>query len=460
MAMSLVSDTTAPEVGPDDTKLRRSTDRLSLGIRPALIAAALVAVTAGALFGAVQLSQSVARASVQLHNADEAARAATVVRSHIALAALGSEDQQQLSAQEAKSALAALNQSLAQLEGSPDASDSFERGLSFAAAASEIVESMETVAIDQDAVDLQFRAMMASLDEFRLGLVAYVDLLSSSYKALGILLGVATVGLAPLVLVVWTRSMARKSMEVRELSLQLKHEGDLRDAHFSVLRTVVHEFRTPLTGISGLASVLEDPSLRASADAAEMVVMIRTEAEDMSQLTDDILASAMLETGQLEIRVESVEVAEVAKRALAMFQSRGIDIDMSVDSGTVVADEFRLRQILKNLVSNAVKYGGPNIRVTGAELLDSYELKVEDDGTGVPDEIRNRLFNPFPHGGKGAPSQSVGLGLFIVSELALAMDGSVSHERTDGLTTFTVRLPLETVEIAQIIQLPTMSVGA
>jgi signal transduction histidine kinase len=458
--MSFVSDATVPDRGPDDAILRTSTDRLSLGIRPALIAAALVAVTAGALFGAVQLSQNVARASVQLHNADEAARAATVVRSHIALAALGSDDQQQLSAQEAEAALAVLDESLAQLEGLPDASDSVEAGLSFSAVASEVVESIGTVAIDQDAVDVQFRALLASLDEFRLGLVAYVDLLSSSYKVLGVLLGVATVGLAPLVLVVWTRSMARKSMEVRELSLQLKHEGDLRDAHNSVLRTVVHEFRTPLTGISGLAAVLEDPSLRASADAAEMVVMIRTEAEDMSQLTDDILASAMLETGQLEIRAESVDVAETAERALAMFQSRGIDIGMSLDPGTVAADEFRLRQILKNLISNAVKYGGPNIKVKGMELLDAYELRVEDDGGGVPDEIRDRIFNPFPHGGKGVPSQSVGLGLFIVRELAKAMDGSVSYDRADGLTTFTVRLPLETVEIAQIIQLPTMSVGA
>jgi signal transduction histidine kinase len=458
--MSFVSDATVPDRGPDHAILRTSTDRLSLGIRPALIAAALVAVTAGALFGAVQLSQNVARASVQLHNADEAARAATVVRSHIALAALGSDDQQQLSAQEAQAALAVLNESLAQLEGLPDASDSFEAGLSFSAVASEVVESIGTVAIDQDAVDVQFRALLAFLDEFRLGLVAYVDLLSSSYKVLGVLLGVATVGLAPLVLVVWTRSMARKSMEVRELSLQLKHEGDLRDAHNSVLRTVVHEFRTPLTGISGLAAVLEDPSLRASPDAAEMVVMIRTEAEDMSQLTDDILASAMLETGQLEIRAESVDVAETAERALAMFQSRGIDIGMSLDPGTVVADEFRLRQILKNLISNAVKYGGPNIKVKGMELLDAYELRVEDNGGGVPDEIRDRIFNPFPHGGKGAPSQRVGLGLFIVRELAKAMDGSVSYDRTDGLTTFTIRLPLETVEIAQIIQLPTMSVGA
>ena len=209
-----------------------------------------------------------------------------------------------------------------------------------------------------------------------------------------------------------------------------------------------------------MAAVLEDPSLRASAEAAEMVAMIRTEAEDMSQLTDDILASAGLESGQLEIRAEPVDMAETAEKAIAVFHRRGIEIDMAVDSGTVVADDFRLRQIVKNLVSNAIKYGGPHIRITGVEGLDSYELQVADNGTGVPDEILDRLFDPFPHGGKGAPSQSVGLGLFIVRELAVAMDGAVTYQRIDDMTTFTVRLPVEEVETARIIPLPTMSVGA
>jgi signal transduction histidine kinase len=289
--------------------------------------------------------------------------------------------------------------------------------------------------------------------------VAYVDLLGSAYNALGILLGVATVGLAPLALVVWTRSMARKSMEVRELSLRLQHEGEVRDAHNSVLRTVVHEFRTPLTGISGLAAVLEDPSLRASAEAAEMVSMIRTEAEDMAQLTDDILASAGLESGQLEIRVEPIDVVEVANRAIAMFHGRGIEIEVSLDPSAVIADEFRLRQILKNLLSNAVKYGGTSISITGTERPDFYELQVADDGPGVADEIEARLFEPFPHSGSGAPSESVGLGLFIVRQLSEMMDGTVEYER-DELTRFTIRLPLVALESAMIIHLPTAGVGA
>jgi signal transduction histidine kinase len=430
------------------------------GIRPALIAALVVAVTAGALFGAVQLSQEVARTSAQLHLADEAARAATVVRSHIALAAVGSEEQQRLSALEASSALDALTDSLTGLGASAGAGESVESGMRFAETARVIVDSIGSGEVDQEPADLRFHEMMTALDALRQDLVEHIDLLDSSYNVLGIMLGVATVGLAPLVLVLWTRSMARKTMQVRELSLQLKHESDLRDAHNSVLRTVVHEFRTPLTGITGLAALLEEPSVRRSAEAAEMVAMIRNEAEDMSQLTDDILTSAGLETGHLEIRVESVDIAEAAKRTVTMFERRGVTVEVACEPGAVVGDELRVRQVLKNLVSNAVKYGGPSIAVGGDVAGGFYEVSVSDDGPGVPDEIVERLFDPFPHGGSGAPTQSVGLGLFIVHELVVAMNGSVEYRRVDDRSVFTARLPLDEQTKAARSLTPTMSVGA
>jgi two-component system OmpR family sensor kinase len=222
----------------------------------------------------------------------------------------------------------------------------------------------------------------------------------------------------------------------------------------------VHEFRTPLTGITGLAALLEEPPVRRSAEAAEMISMIRNEAEDMSQLTDDILTSAGLETGNLEIRVESVDVAEAAKRTVTMFERRGVSVEVACEPGAVVGDELRVRQVLKNLVSNAVKYGGPNIAVGGGVEGGFYEVAVSDDGAGVPDEILSRLFDPFPHGGKGAPSQSVGLGLFIVRELVGAMNGSVDYRRVDDRSVFTVRLPLDEQTKAARSLTPTMSVGA
>jgi signal transduction histidine kinase len=356
-------------------------------------------------------------------------------------------------------ALQAMRESMRGLASYPDAASAVETGALFVVTADEVVTAIGAGEIEQGAVDERFRELIASLDELRQGLIAHIDLLDSSYNMLGIILGVATVGLAPLVLVVWTRSIARKTMEVRELSLQLKHEEELRDAHNSVLRTVVHEFRTPLTGISGLAAVLEDESVRTSSDAGEMIAMIRNEAEDMSQLTDDILASAGLESGQLEIRLEPVDVAQAARRTVTMFDRRGIGIDLSFEPGSVIADELRVRQILKNLVSNAVKYGGPRVGVTGKVAGDFYELSVSDDGAGVPDAILDRLFEPFPHGGNGAPSQSVGLGLFIVRELAEAMGGSVTYRREEGRTAFIVALPLDERSMAEQELVPTMSVG-
>ncbi|HEY7468893.1 MAG TPA: HAMP domain-containing sensor histidine kinase [Acidimicrobiia bacterium] len=413
------------------------------GIRPALIAALVVAVTAGALFGAVQLSKEVARTSAELHLADEAARAATVIRSHVALAAIGSVEQQRLSAAEATTALGELRGSLGGLHGSEPAQDAIAAGFSFADTSGEVVGAIGSGTVDQEAVDLRFREVMAELDELRVALIEHIDFLGSSYNLLGIVLGVATVGLAPLVLVLWTRSITNKTMEVRELSLRLKHETELRDAHNSVLRMVVHEFRTPLTGISGLAAMLEVPSVRRSSEGREMVTMIRNEAEDMSQLTDDILTSAGLETGHLEIRLEPVDIAEATTRTVTMFDRRWDGIEVSCDPGLALADELRVRQILKNLISNAMKYGGSTVRVTGSVEGDWYVLRVADDGPGVPDDIRDRLFEPFPHRGSGAPSQSVGLGLFIVRQLAEAMKGTVTYQSSDDEeAVFTVRLPM------------------
>ncbi len=426
----------------------------------ALIAAVVVALTAGALFGAVQLSKEVARTSAELHMADEAARAATVVRSHVALAVSGSEEQQRLSALEATAALDALVESLAGLRFSTGAAQAVETGTAFVAIAGEAVGSIGTSSIDQETTDLRFQEMMASLDELREGLVAHIDALDSSYNMLGIILGVATVGLAPLVLVLWTRSIARKTMEVRELSLRLQHEGELRAAHNSVLRSVVHEFRTPLTGISGLAAMLEEESVRKSSEAGEMIAMIRNEAEDMSQLTDDILTSAGLDTGNMEIRLEPLDVPEAVKRTVTTFTRRGIDIDLALGPGRAIADEVRVRQILKNLISNAVKYGGAEVDVVGRVEGDSYVLQVADDGPGVPEEILDRLFEPFPHGGTGAPTQSVGLGLFIVRQLAEAMGGSVSYRRADDRTIFTMLLPLLDEVAADDDRASTVSVGA
>ena len=107
------------------------------------------------------------------------------------------------------------------------------------------------------------------------------------------------------------------------------------------------------------------------------------------------------------------------------------------------SDRLRLRQVVRNLLSNAGKYGGPHIRLLGDEVDGWYEIRVEDDGEGIPPELEARLFQRFLHrGDMPLVLGSVGLGLSIVRALAEGMGGAVWYERRRGWTCFVVRVPL------------------
>ena len=122
---------------------------------------------------------------------------------------------------------------------------------------------------------------------------------------------------------------------------------------------------------------------------------------------------------------------------------RGSPVEMKATPGNVWVDALRLRQVLRNLVSNAVKHGGPNIGVFGRTTAGSYRVSVVDDGAGVSPEIADRLFDRFVHDGRGALlAGSVGLGLNIARSLSEAMGGSLVYERVGSSTVFTVSLPL------------------
>ena len=118
-------------------------------------------------------------------------------------------------------------------------------------------------------------------------------------------------------------------------------------------------------------------------------------------------------------------------------------ITAQCDPGLVRADRLRFRQVIRNLISNARKYGGPNIRIRGRIEGRTYVCSVIDDGAGIPEELESRLFERFIHQGhQTATKDSVGLGLSIVHALAQGMGGSVRYERIDGETHFLLRLPL------------------
>ena len=125
----------------------------------------------------------------------------------------------------------------------------------------------------------------------------------------------------------------------------------------------------------------------------------------------------------------------------------GATITTNVPDAAVWADPLRVRQILRNLVSNALRHGGPTVRIEGRVHGDRLELAVIDDGPGVPAKKVDRLFTRFVHEGDEALTVgSVGLGLAVVKALADGMEGEVRYRRADGWTSFEVALPLAPAE--------------
>ena len=210
-----------------------------------------------------------------------------------------------------------------------------------------------------------------------------------------------------------------------------------------------HELRTPLTSIRGYAEIFDRGARDRPEDLATSMRHIRTEADRMSELVDDLLLLARLDRErpfeQDDVDITAVVLASVDAAAVAAPQ-RTITTETNRPV-VVVGDESRLRQVIDNLVSNAVKHtpeGSPvEIRVTTAE--GNAVVEVRDHGPGIPAEEQGRIFEPFHRSdpSRARSTGGVGLGLAIVSAIAHAHAGEVgvvSNGR--GGAVFWVRLPM------------------
>jgi two-component system phosphate regulon sensor histidine kinase PhoR len=212
-----------------------------------------------------------------------------------------------------------------------------------------------------------------------------------------------------------------------------------------------HELRTPLTSIRGFVEALEDGATEEPATARRFLEKIRIHADRMAGLVSDLLELSRLESGERAPAWEVVAPAEVAEEVAAAFagpaQRKGVGLHRS-DRGApaVVSDADRLRQILENLVENAVKYtpAGGRIDITTGPAEEGAELMVADDGPGIPAEHLPRIFERFYRVDKARSREmgGTGLGLSIVKHLAEGMGATVSvQSQLGGGTRFRVTVP-------------------
>ncbi|POR53079.1 ATP-binding protein [Bosea psychrotolerans] len=235
------------------------------------------------------------------------------------------------------------------------------------------------------------------------------------------------------------------------------------EAKSRFLATVSHEFRTPLNGILGMADLLGDTRL--DPEQTTYVGALRTSGEALLSLVDDILDVAKVEAGKLELSVAPFDlgplVETVGELMAPRAQAKGLDIATYLAPdlpSRLVGDRDRLRQILLNLVGNAIKFterGGVGIRLVRAgEMI---EITVSDTGPGIPEDRLQAIFDEFEQADNTATRshEGTGLGLAIVRRLVALMGGEVGVESRPGEgALFRVRLPLAAAEAGTILTPP------
>jgi signal transduction histidine kinase len=236
---------------------------------------------------------------------------------------------------------------------------------------------------------------------------------------------------------------------------QIESEARRREAHakMEMVAVVAHEIRTPLTGIHGFVKFLEtDWRTVDPAQVDEFLALVSDQADQMTFLIDDLLTARRLATGRLELRTIPVFVSEVAAEvAKTVFRDDAARVMIEADPSTeVLCDPTRLSQILRNLMENARKYGGPTVRVRAETVGGRCRIAVIDNGAGVPPESAARLFVRFDRAGADAErSDGFGLGLAIVKDLAEAMGGNAGYLPAEPSgSNFWIELP----EVADSIQ--------
>ncbi len=228
------------------------------------------------------------------------------------------------------------------------------------------------------------------------------------------------------------------------------------------LANMSHELRTPLNAILGFSSLISrDPEF--SASQRENIEIINRSGEHLLRLINDVLEIAKIEAGKLQLEISSFDFGSMVRDVVDMMRIRaegkGLELLLDMTSECpryITGDEARLRQIVINLVGNAVKFtaqGGVSIRFRTCQNERLHlQIEVEDSGPGISKEDINRLFKPFVQLAEGGEQKGTGLGLTITRQFVELMEGSVAVESTLGKgTTFRVDLPIELADSADAV---------
>jgi signal transduction histidine kinase len=231
---------------------------------------------------------------------------------------------------------------------------------------------------------------------------------------------------------------------LRTQALRETAESQLRDSLRSkeqLIASISHEMRTPLTAVVGFAQLLQiQDSGLSTEERAELIQSIADEGLDLTNIVEDLLTAAKAEAGTLTVVKVPVDLRANAAQVLETL-NRHQPIELVGSAVRVSGDPGRVRQILRNLISNALRYGGDEIRVN---VIDepSPRVQVRDNGQGIHADERDRIFDPYQraHDAPGLTA-SMGLGLTISRSLARLMGGDLTYRYEEGESIFELLLP-------------------
>ena len=258
-------------------------------------------------------------------------------------------------------------------------------------------------------------------------------------------------------------TMRRSRNQIRAVNVELEGANGALEkalkAKTEFLATTSHEIRTPLNGILGMTQVMLADS-RIAPDMRERLTLLKTSGDTMSALVNDLLDVAKIETGNLSVKREPMDLKRLLDDSAKVWRdhaaSKGVEFRLDLEDCPVrvVEDGDRVRQVLFNLMSNATKFterGSVSLSARPQAIGDGERLviKVSDTGIGIAREDYDRIFESFTQldGGRSRQYAGTGLGLAICKNVATALGGDITVDSVPGEgSTFTLCLPLERAE--------------
>jgi signal transduction histidine kinase/CheY-like chemotaxis protein len=274
-----------------------------------------------------------------------------------------------------------------------------------------------------------------------------------------------------IVLPVFFLGVLRRLRQVSELKIELAQSRLADKAKDQFLATMSHEIRTPMNGVLGMAETLSATNL--DTQQREYLHIITRSVESLLNIINDILDYSKITSSSLALESVPVDLEQVLGDIHSLLrtsaENQGIELEFEVEPaahGWFLGDPTRIRQIVLNLVGNAIKFtqrGGVRVTCRAGEFADgcNLELKIRDSGIGIPADRLGAIFRQFEQADNSTTRRygGTGLGLAISRKLARMMGGDIAVKSTEGKgSTFTVLLRLERTEKPVAMPVPEPSV--